>query len=108
MATYETNCLYSIVENTSGATLKFGYLGEHGKSLANAGQHTQLGNIVDAISRKEKRARDAFVRDVAAGRLAIVSTPAAVVYDDTQSASSILTADNGNMTLSPPCWTVEA
>lgn len=106
MSTRSTTCFYSVVKNTSGAALKFGYIGDKGRQLSSNGTYSQFGNILDFIERKGARSKAAFLRDVAAGRLIVVNTPATIVYDTTKADSSVLSADNRVVTLSVPCWEV--
>lgn len=102
--TYDTSCLYSTVKNTSGGTLTFSYLGEHGRSLANNGTFTEMGDIRDTIARKGARAKTAFDSDVGEQRLTIVSTPSPILFDTVANDSKILSSSGGTVSGVAPCW----
>ncbi len=112
-ATAPVTCFYTTVRNISGVEKTFGFLGKHSKRLEAGEQYTVPGNIIDQLA-KEPRKFNAMERAVAgftdqAGNdvdptLAIVSTPAVHLYDDTADDTKVLTLDNGTLGKSDPCW----
>lgn len=75
-----TNDLYTTVKNTSGASRFFGYLGDHGKTLANNGTTTVFGDLQTLIG-NDARKKAALEADLLAGNLTLISTPRTVLYD---------------------------
>lgn len=110
----DVSCLYSVVKNVSGRTQKFPFLPPHGRELAANAQVSIPGDIRQEVmtrtpGRSNKRRFDALTRALGNNAtndrtLQIISTPAAVVYDETDAVSVILTADNGVVVINNPCW----
>lgn len=71
------NNLYTTVKNTSGKTLAFGFLGTHGKTLANNATFTVPGDLVTKLgAQRSQRKFQALERAVDAGLLEITKSPA--------------------------------
>lgn len=110
----ETACLYSSVKNVSGKTMQFPFIPPHGKELDDEEQVSVPGDIRQTIlsrtpGRNCKRRFDAFVRalgnnDTNTAYLQLISTPAPVVWDETDEVPMILSGDNGAPLLLSPCW----
>lgn len=104
---YDHSCLVSTVRNTSGGTKKFGFLPPHGKELEADEELNVFGDIKEAINRGDRfgsRHVAAFLAALDRGDLTIVSTPAPIVFDETNEVSKVLGIDNGALDLSDPCW----
>ena len=107
--THDLTCLYSTVKNISGGTLKFGFLPPHGRSLADDGEFTVFGNILDAVANGFDRATSrrsvlAFESAVDTGKLEIVNTPAPILKDATLADGFMIVLDNGTLSVDDPCW----
>jgi hypothetical protein len=71
--------LYTTVKNTSGAEVSFGFLGAHGKRLANNATYTVPGDLVAKLGNQQsQRQFKAFERAIEQGDLVVISSP--VVY----------------------------
>jgi hypothetical protein len=109
--THDLTCLYSTVKNISGGTLKFGFLPPHGRSLADDGEFTVFGNILDAVANGFDRATSrrsilAFESAIDTGKLEVVNTPAPILKDATLTAAGgfMIVLDNGTLGVDDPCW----
>tara|TARA_R110002020_G_scaffold16515_8_gene58278 strand:- start:5534 stop:5866 length:333 start_codon:yes stop_codon:yes gene_type:complete len=105
----DLTCLYSTVKNISGGTLKFGFLPPHGRSLADDGEFTVFGNILDAVANGFDRATSrrsvlAFENAIDDGKLEIVNTPAPILKDATLADGFMIVLDNGTLGVDDPCW----
>lgn len=70
--------LYTTVKNISGTAKVFGFLGAHGKRLADDGTYTVPGDLVATLGNGGKggqRKFKALEKALEAGDLAIVSSP---------------------------------
>ena len=104
-----TDCLQSTVKNVSGGTLKFSFLPPHGRELANNGELTVTGHLVEAIRRPggyvaSQRHIAGLEAALAAGQLEIIKTPNPVFYDPTNDESKQLKIDAGVLYAADPCW----
>lgn len=109
MAT-QTDCLYSVVKNTSGGTKKFGFLPPHGRELADQEELTILGNLYDAVTRGDRGAErnlNALKNALAAEDLAIKSLPNPLLYDEGDDETQMLTVDSGSLVVADPCFSVD-
>jgi hypothetical protein len=109
MAT-QTDCLYSVVKNTSGSTMKFGFLPPHGWELEDQEERTILGNLVDAVTRGDRgadRNLKALESALSNELLAIKSLPNPLLYDETDDETQMLTVDNGALVVADPCFSVD-
>jgi hypothetical protein len=95
--------LYTLVRNTSGKKLFFGYLRPQGITLADDEEYAVPGNLVDAFRRDGRKLR-ALEADLAAKALAIISTPAAVVIDSATFAVKTVGVTSGALALSDPSY----
>ncbi|NDD53397.1 hypothetical protein EBZ39_05905 [bacterium] len=98
--------LYTTVKNVSGAARVFGFLGAHGKRLANNETYTVPGDLVAAVGkggRGGQRQFKALERALADGTLIVTSSPA-VYLTDTQDGShdQIKLTNNALGTVTPP------
>jgi len=106
---YDHSCLMSVLRNTSGVEMFFGFIPAHGRRLAAAEEISVFGNILEAVNRGDRsgnRHMNALLDSLDRGDITIVSTPAPVLFDETLQTSHILGIDNGNVVISDVCWTV--
>jgi hypothetical protein len=76
--------LYTTVKNTSGAEATFGFLGAHGKRLANNGTYTVPGDLVAKLGNGGKgsqRAFKALEKALNDGDMVITKSPAVYLSD---------------------------
>lgn len=107
MPLMDTSCLYSTVKNIGASALFFGYLGRRGKTLAVGEQYTIKGHVLDAVRNEDRSGDkhiDALLRDVEAGRLDIVSTPAPLFSDAVTGQTKTFAVNNGTLQVIDPCW----
>lgn len=98
--------LYTTVKNVSGAEAVFGFLGLHGKRLANNETFTVPGDLVAKLGgQNSQRKFKALEKSLADGNLVIVSSPA-VYLTDTQDNShdEVKLTNNALGTQSPQGW----
>ena len=107
--TMDTTCLYSTVKNISGGTKKFGFLPPHGRELADDGEFTVFGNILEAVSRGEratdKRHLNGLENAIESGYLEIRNTPAPILEDTSAETIHTLKLTGGTLGIADPCWT---
>lgn len=106
---YDHSCLMSVLRNTSGVEMVFGFIPPHGKRLAAAEEISVFGNILEAINRGDRfgnRHMNALLDALDRGDITIVSTPAPVLFDETNQTSHIIGIDNGTVVISDMCWEV--
>lgn len=110
----DTNCLYSVVKNTSGATKTFGFLPPHGRTLANNEEFTVFGDIRQNLGSNQgtersvrRRAEAAFEAAVESGDLQILSTPNLIIKDVDSNDPKMIQSDNNALSAVDPCWTPE-
>lgn len=101
--------LYTTVENTSGATRVFGFLGPRGMRLAAGEVVTLPGDLVAslgvAVQRGGARRKfDALERALAAGSLVIRSRPAPILYDNEDSSAQALVLDDSVLGVEDPTY----
>jgi hypothetical protein len=108
MSVYDQQCLYSVVQNTSGGTRKFGFLPPHGVELASNEEFTVFGNILEALTRDfratSRRHHIAFTAAINRGDLKILSTPSPILEDATTGEPKTLTITGGTLAVADPCW----
>jgi len=76
--------LYTTVKNISGAEATFGFLGAHGKRLADNGTYTVPGDLVAKLGNGGKgsqRAFKALEKALNSGDLVITKSPAVYLTD---------------------------
>jgi len=105
-STAPVDCLYTTVQNTSGAEAVFSFLPPHGRTMAAQEQLTVAGNLVDRLAVKTSRRQfQALERALAAGVIAIIATPSVIVYDDTIASGQPLDPQAvGFAGMVDPCW----
>jgi hypothetical protein len=101
--------LYTTVENASGSTRVFGFLGPRGMRLADGEVVTIPGDLVASLGALHqkggaRRKFDALERSLAAGSLVIRSRPAPILYDDTDSSAAALVYDDSTLTGEDPTY----
>lgn len=98
--------LQTKVRNTHTTSLYYSYLGSHGVRLAAGAEHTEDGDLVSKINsgRAAKRRLTALNADLAADRIAIVSTPKDHFYDEEADETKILRVHSGAITAIDPSW----
>lgn len=100
--------LYTTVKNTSGAEATFGFLGAHGKRLANNATYTVPGDLVAKLGnggRGTQRAFKALEKALEAGDLVIVNSPAVYLTDvDDGSIDQVQVNDGAVETTTPEGW----
>lgn len=95
--------LYTTVKNISGTAKVFGFLGAHGKRLANDGTYTVPGDLVATLGNGGKggqRKFKALEKALEGGDLAIVSSPS--VYLSEGSSYYEVNAAEGSVALGFP------
>jgi len=74
--------LYTTVKNVSGGPRTFGFLGAHGKTLANNGTYSVPGDLVAKLgNQRSKRSFNALERALENGDLVITASPAVYLSD---------------------------
>ena len=107
---FDVSCLHSIVKNTSGITMRFGFLPPHGAQLKANESYTVFGNITEAIQRSEyatgRRQMQALLAAIDRGDITIVSTPSPLLYNSDTNGTKMLKISGGSNTVSAvdPCW----
>lgn len=78
-----TTDLYTTVKNVSGKTLAFGFLGAHGKTLANNETFTVPGDLVTKLgAQRSQRKFQALERALVGGMLEIVKSPSVYLLSE--------------------------
>jgi len=106
---YDHSCLMSVLRNTSGQLKTFGFIPPHGKKLAVNEEISVFGNILEAVNRGDRfgnRHMNALLDALDRGDITIVSTPAPILFDETNQTSHILVVDGGTLSIADPCWEV--
>lgn len=98
--------LYTTVRNTSGATAVFGFLGLHGKRLANNETFTVPGDLVAALGgQRSQRKFKALERALADGDIVITASPAVYLTDSADDSIDQLAVSSDSVTpTSPEGW----
>jgi hypothetical protein len=98
--------LYTTVKNVSGSAATFGYLGLHGKRLADNATYTVPGDWVAKLGgQRSQRQFKALERDLADGNLIIVSSPAVYLTDTVDNSNDqVVLSSNTVTTTSPAGW----
>ena len=98
--------LYTTVKNVSGAEATFGFLGLHGKRLANNATSTVPGDLVAKLgNQRSQRQFKALEKALYDGNLVIVNSPAVYLTDvDDNSIDQIRVNDGDVQTTSPQGW----
>jgi hypothetical protein len=95
--------LYTTVKNISGSTATFGFLGLHGKRLADAETFTVPGDLVAKLgNQRSQRQFKALEKALHEGNLLIVSSPAVYLTDTTDNSHDQLALSSNTLgTVSP-------
>lgn len=95
--------LSTVVNNTSGASRYFGFLGRHGVTL-DAGEEFRIsGDLIAKLSALPRKVKyNALVAELEAGNLALVSTPSQHYFDPTREETKILAVENGAVVIDDP------
>jgi len=98
--------LYTTVKNVSGATATFGFLGLHGKRLANNATFTVPGDLVAKLgNQRSQRQFKALEKALEDGNLVIVNSPAVYLTDIDDGSIDQVQVDDGVVeTTSPQGW----
>lgn len=109
MAAYvDTSCLYSTVKNMTGQRRFFGFLPPHGQTLDVDEEFTVFGHIAAAVIPEERATSRhhmaGFEKCIEVGDLAIINTPAPILYDATAEETKMLVLDDGTLSAEDPCW----
>jgi hypothetical protein len=100
--------LYTTVKNTSGAARVFGFLGSHGKRLANNETYTVPGDLVSTVGkggRGGQRQFKALEKALEDGDLVITKSPAVYLTDEDDGSVDQLKLDDNTLgTKSPEGW----
>lgn len=98
--------LYTTVKNVSGADAVFGFLGLHGKRLANNATFTVPGDLVAKLGgQRSQRQFKALEKALEQGSLVIVNSPAVYLTDvDDGSIDQVQVNDGAVETTSPQGW----
>jgi len=105
--------LYTTVQNTSGQTRVFGFLGAHGRRLAANDTYTVPGDLVAALgggslnTKKSTRQFKALERALADGDLTIVRSPAVYLSDTVTDETLELALTGGELGVVDPQWSPE-
>jgi hypothetical protein len=98
--------LYTTVKNVSGAEATFGFLGLHGKRLANNATFTVPGDLVAKLgNQRSQRQFKALEKALYDGNLVIVNSPAVYLTDVADnSIDQVRLSSNTLGTTSPQGW----
>jgi hypothetical protein len=98
--------LYTTVKNVSGSTAVFGFLGLHGKRLANNATFTVPGDLVAKLGgQRSQRQFKALEKALEDGDLVIVNSPAVYLTDVDDGSIDQVQVDDGVVeTTSPQGW----
>jgi hypothetical protein len=105
--TNTTTDLYTTVKNTSGVTTVFGFLGTHGKRLANNETYTVPGDLVTKLgSKRSQRQFKALETALTSGALAIVKSPSVYLLSESGGVTQELAMSSGRVLgTTDPSWT---
>jgi len=99
------NCFYTTVQCMTPHPRTFAFLGKHGKRLNPYQQYTVPGDLGTVLASKARTVHfKAFEHAVAAGDLALVSTPAVHLYDATKDVTKVLSLNNTSLGSADACW----
>ena len=101
-----TVLLNTVVENTSGASRVFGFLGPHGMRLAANEVVVLAGDLIAQLGGiRSRRKFDKLAASLAAGDLALRSRPAPIVYDPTDEVALAIEVQAGELGTAIPDYT---
>jgi len=109
MVVATTTELYTVVENTSGSSRVFGFLGPRGMRLA-VGEVVALpGDLVAALGADhqkngKRRKFNGFERALTEGALVMRSRPAPILYDAADGSAQLLNVSGGALAIADPTY----
>jgi len=94
--------LYTTVKNVSGKTATFGFLGLHGKRLANNATFTVPGDLVAKLgNQRSQRQFKALEKALEQGTLVIVSSPAVYLTDTADGSHDQVALSSNTLGVTP-------
>jgi hypothetical protein len=98
--------LYTVVKNVSGKAMTFGFLGAHGKRLANNETYTVPGDLVTKLgAQQSQRKFQALERALKDNYLDIVRSPSVYLLSETGSVTKELAMNSSSQVgTSNPSW----
>ena len=92
------------IQNTSGQTMFFAFLGQHGMSLAPNQIYIHPGDLFQWVYTRRANGRMRKFLEIAleTGLLSILATPGVILYDPVQSKPHQLAVSNGVLGFSDP------
>ena len=105
----DSDCLKTTLRIVSGGTRSFGFLGAHGRRLANNEIITVPGHVSNHLGaggnwdQREFRALERALQSKPP-TLEILETPAVHLYDEPRGAIRILSFEAGVLGTVDPCW----
>jgi hypothetical protein len=101
--------LYTVVQNTSGVAMRFGFLPPHGQLLTPGQLFTVFGDLRSAIMRgarnTSRRDHSALIAALESGKLTIIHTPSPIMRDLFSGQPKLIQLYNGTLSLVNPGWT---
>lgn len=96
--------LYTVVKNVSGKSMAFGFLGAHGKTLANNATYTVPGDLVTKLgAQRSQRKFKALERALTNNMLDIVKSPSVYVLSGSAVREVAVNA-SGVLGTTNPSW----
>jgi len=100
-----TTDLYTTVKNVSGVTQTFGFLGKHGKRLANNETYSVRGDLVGALGAERSTRRFAALeRALVNGALTIVKSPSLYLLNEQGTVTAEVAMSNRVLGTSNPSF----
>ena len=103
-----TQCLTTIVRNTSGVTKTFGFLPPHGVTLLPGEEFNIFGDLSLALTRGNRRNGHrnlaAFEKALQDGDLALEQTPSPILRDANHVPHAMAVSTGGVLSSATPCW----
>lgn len=103
--TNNTTDLYTTVQNTSGSAKVFGFLGKHGKRLADEETFTVPGDLVGALGAERSQRRfKALERALLDGAIEITKSPSVYLRSEDNSGTAELAAQGRVLGTTAPSY----
>jgi len=98
--------LYTTIQNTSGASMYYGFLPPHGKTLAADEEYSIAGDLTTRIAMHKASARifPSYESNLDAVKFVILKTPAVHLFDSTTQVVKLLMLDNKTLGTVHPDW----
>lgn len=104
----DTNCLKTVLVNTSGKKMYFPFIGAHGGKLDINQEYTADGDLFTVVMGSEAGAQQrrlrSFLSALMAGKIQVKSSAAPFVFDSVLSNTRTIGANNGSVVLQVPCY----